>query len=132
MRKRFLIFGLALSVVAPHLVQAQVDTTNYSQALSAILSAGTAAAKIRSLRKVPSVGVIRVDKRFVSAFSDAYENAATLQILAERNHAGISKLRSALANNPVTRRVLEQHGVSPSRVIGTSVGSNGSLRLFVI
>jgi hypothetical protein len=125
------VFSAAILLALPINVQAQVDSSNYSESASAILSAGSASAKIRTLKSVPSVGVVRVQFGFVPRLSNDGENTSTLLLSAERNSAGIAKLRAALAVNPVTRNVLELHGVPLSKVIGVNVGSNGSLRLFV-
>ena len=130
--KTFSVFLAATMISAlPITSQAQVDSSNYSESASAILSAGSASAKIRNLKSVPSVGIVRVQFGFVPRLSDDGENTSTLLLSAERNSAGIAKLRAALAGNPVTRHALEQHGVAVSHVIGANVGSNGALRLFV-
>ena len=49
-----------------------------------------------------------------------------------RNAAGISKLRKALAANPVTRNALAKRGIPIGIVAGVRVSSNGSLRLYVL
>ncbi len=125
------VLAATILLALPMTSQAQVDTSNYSESASSILSAGSASAKIRNLKSVPSLGIVRVQFGFVPRLSDDGENTSTLLISAERNSAGIAKLRSALLGNSVTRNALEQHGVSINRVIGANVGSNGSLRLFV-
>jgi hypothetical protein len=125
------MLAATMLLALPITTQAQVDSTNYSESASAILSAGSASVKIRNLKSVPSVGIVRVQFGFVPRLSNDGENTSTLLLSAERNSAGIAKLRSALAGNPVTRHALEQHGVSLGRVIGANIGSNGALRLFV-
>ena len=125
------ILAATILLAPPITSQAQVDSSNYSETASAILSAGSASAKIRSLKSVPSLGIVRVQFGFVPRLSNDGENTSTLLLSAERNSAGIAKLRSALAGNPVTRQTLQQHGVSINHVIGANVSTNGSLRLFV-
>jgi hypothetical protein len=125
------VLAATIQLAMPLTSQAQVDNSNYSETASAILSAGSTSAKIRSLKSVPSLGVVRVQFGFVPRLSTDGENVSTLRLSAERNTIGIAKLRSALAGNPVTRQALAQHGVSLGRVIGANVSSNGSLRLFV-
>ena len=125
------MLAATILLALPITSQAQVDSSNYSETASAILSAGSASAKIRSLKSVPSLGIIRVQFGFVPRLSNDGENTSTLLLSAERNSAGIAKLRSALADNPVTRQTLQQHGVSINHVIGANVSTNGSLRLFV-
>ena len=125
------VLAAALLLALPISTQAQVDSSNYSESASAILSAGSASAKIRNLKSVPSVGIVRVQFGFVPRLGEDGENASTLLLSAERNSSSIAKLRAALANNPVTRHALEQHGVAVSHVIGANVGSSGALRLFV-
>lgn len=131
MKTYSVVLAATILLALPITSQAQVDSSNYSESASAILSAGTASAKIRNLKSVPSVGIIQVKFGFVPRLSNDGENTSTLLLSAERNSAGIAKLRSALTGNPVTRQALQQHGVSIGRVIGANIGSNGSLRLFV-
>jgi hypothetical protein len=131
MNIRSLLLAATLTLTLPITSQAQVDSSNYSETASAILSAGSTSAKIRSLKSVPSIGIVRVQFGFVPRLSNDGENTSTLLISAERNGAGIAKLRSALASNSVTRQALVQQGISISRIIGANVSSNGSLRLFV-
>jgi hypothetical protein len=131
MKTYSVILAATLLLALPVASQAQVDNSNSSETASAILSAGSTSAKIRILQSVPSVGVVRVQFGFAPRLSNDGENVSTLLLSAERNSAGIAKLRAALAGNPVTRHALEQHGVSLNRVIGANVSTNGSLRLFV-
>lgn len=131
MKTYSVILAATLLLALPVASQGQVDNSNSSETASAILSAGSTSAKIRSLKSVPSVGVVRVQFGFAPRLSNDGENVSTLLLSAERNSAGIAKLRAALAVNPVTRHALEQHGVSLNRVIGANVSTNGSLRLFV-
>ena len=123
-----LSFALALPISA----SAQSFGVDYNEAASAILSARADAAKVRSLKAVPSLGVIRVANGSTTRLSSIDENITTLIISSERNHANIAQLRSALMANPVTKQALLGHGVAVGQIIGIRVGSNGSLRIFVI
>jgi hypothetical protein len=97
-------------------------------AFSAMQNAGRTADKVRTIKKVPSVGILslRVPIMFGGTSYPEY------QIFASRNAAGISKLRKALAANPVTRNALAKSGVPIGIVAGVRVSSNGSLRLYVL
>jgi hypothetical protein len=104
-----------------------------TQAISAIMAAGSRAAIVRNVRKVPSVGVVNLNFQPYHRFSDEYvTNIVELRLMAERNAAGIRRLQSALASNPVTAKALSRHGVDIGRVVGVMVSSGGSLRLFVL
>jgi hypothetical protein len=116
----------------PHVLSAQSFGLDYSEASSAILSSGSRAAQVRAIKNVPSVGVIRVANGTSPRLGLIDENISTLIISTERNHAGIVKLRAALSSNPATRRALIANGVSINRIVGVQIGSNGSLRVFVI
>ena len=126
-----IVFAFVLLLGTVGSASSQVESSVYSEAQSAILSASSAAAKISGLRNVPSVGVIRVQNGFVPRFSQDGENVSTLLVYASRNQAGIKKLRSNLLANPVMRKVMAQHGISVGHVIGVTIGSEGSLRFFV-
>jgi len=124
------ILAMALALAAPA-AWAQLDSSTDTEALSAVLGAGRVAAQIRSLHHVPSVGVIRIDYAFASPFSRQGEQATRLQIFADQNQGAINQLRRALRANPVTRRALAQQGIAVQRIEGVSIGSSGSLRVFV-
>jgi hypothetical protein len=104
------------------------------QALSAIMAASSRAATVRGLRKVPSVGVVNLNFQPYHRYSDnsSETNVVELRIMARRNAAGIRRLQSALASNPVTARALSRHGVDIGRVVGVMVSSGGSLRLYIL
>ena len=123
------LLGLALITAAPAAF-AQIDSTTDIEASSAILDADQAAAQIRGLRNVPSIGVIQLQPLYGSPFSRAGNIVSKLQTYADKNQAAINHLRHALKANPVTRRVMAEHGVILERVIGVSIGSTGSLRVF--
>jgi hypothetical protein len=129
---RFLQLALIVLGLAFAPLQAQawglISSTESYIAFSAMQNAGRTADKVRTIKKVPSVGILslRVPMMFDGP---SYPQYATF---ASRNAAGISKLRSALAANPVTRNALAKHGVPIGIVAGVRVSSNGSLRLYVL
>lgn len=105
-----------------------------TQALSAIMAASSRAATVRSLRKVPSVGVVNLNFQPYGRFSDdsSETNINELRIMAVRKAGGIRRLQSALASNPVTARALSSHGVDIGRIVGVMISSGGSLRLYIL
>jgi hypothetical protein len=110
-----------------------VVSSELTSAQAVIMAAGSRAAAVRALRKVPSVGVINLNIRRTpfmrdSSLPEAYEFRGS----ARRNAAGIAKLRAALKANPVTRRALADHDIPVNRVVGVRIGSNGSLRLYIL
>lgn len=121
----------ALPLLPQPQAQAQVTQIDVQMASSAIMNAGKRATKVASLKKVPSVGVIRLDFRVAPTFRSDLPDPAEYRILASRNAKGVAKLQQALRSNPVTREVLARRGISPSQVAGVQVSSNGSLRLYI-
>lgn len=109
---------------------AQVDQMDSQMAIAAITSAGTRANRVPGIKKVPSVGVVRLDFAPV-VNSGSMPDRAEYHILASSNAAGVNKLRRALAANPVTRKALAKRGISPNQVAGAQISSNGSLRLYI-
>lgn len=128
---------LALLVAAapaglPAPAMGQVTEIDAQMAVSSITSAGSRAAKVRQVKKVPSVGVIRLDMWTSPTFSNSsIPDASDFRILAQRNAAGVKRLQQALQANPVTREALAKRGISPRQVAGVQVSSNGSLRLYI-
>lgn len=110
---------------------AQVSEIDYHMAMSAIINAGNRAPKVASLKRVPSVGVIRLDFRTVPRFTSGVPDVSEFKIMARNNAGGIAKLQRALAGNPVTRDVLARRGIGIDQVAGVQVSTNGSLRLYI-
>lgn len=110
----------------------QIDSSTYSEAQSAILSADRDASAVQILHNVPAVGVIIVRRGYSLILGDSGESVATLILSAEKSHSAIVKLRAALVSNPVTLTALKVHGIMPSRVIGIRISTNGSLRIFIL
>ena len=119
-----------LTAIAPA-AWAQLDSSTEIEATSAILDAGLAAAQIKTLRNVPSVGVFVIDSLMPSMMGQSGPHPSDLTLIADHNSVWVNRLRHALSSNPVTRRVMAQHGVDVNRVDGVSIGASGSLRFFV-
>jgi hypothetical protein len=132
MKKLLLTLTILAGISLSHSLYAQSFGIDFSEAQSAILSSGSRASQIRAIKSVPSIGVIRVANGTSPRLGLIDENISTLIISTERNHAGIVKLRAALAANATTKRALAANGVAINRVVGVQIGSNGSLRVFVI
>lgn len=131
-KKSVIALAVLASLSLPPSLSAQSFSLDPSEAATAILSAGTRAAQIRGPRSVPSVGVIHVGNDSSPTMGLIDENIRTLIISTQRNHAGIVKLRAALVANATTKRALAANGVAINHVVGVEIGSNGSLRVFVI
>jgi hypothetical protein len=128
-----LITAVFLALMSPMGATAQVSSTDSYMAEAAIMSAGSRATAIAAVHHVPSLGVVKLDFRTVPRLrNDSVPDVSEFRILSAKNHAGIKRLRAALAANPATRRALAAHGVAIGRVVGVNVASNGSLRVFVI
>jgi hypothetical protein len=122
---------LLLALVVPTAGFLSASQTDLTDAASAILGAGKTAAKVAKLRQVPSVGAIDVNWHHASPVSDLGNELINLGIYADRNAAGVSQLRHALAANPVTRHALAANHISVGRVVGVQIGATGSLRLYL-
>ena len=128
-----ILFAAALAIaVAVGAANSQVSSTDAYQAESAILSAGSRAAAVSRLKVVPSVGVIRLRMRTAPTMHSDSPDPAEFEISAAKNMGGIAKLRRALSANPVTRNILARRGLAVSRVVGISIYSNGSIRLYLL
>lgn len=110
---------------------AQVGQMDAQAAIAAIMAAGTRADRVKSIKKVPSVGVVRLDLAPPLSFGSSVPSRSEFKILVSRNAAGVNKMRRALSANPATRAALAKRGISPSQVAGAQISSNGSLRLYV-
>jgi hypothetical protein len=121
---------LAAALLASTTGFISASQTDITDATSAILHAGTVASRVATLRQVPSVGAVYIDSHSVSPLSDLGNELNNLEIYADRNAAGVSRLRHALSANPVTRRALAAHGLSIGRILGVQVGATGSLRVY--
>ena len=135
---RFATMLLALAASAPahagYRTYGVATSSDLSMGVAIIMSAGSRAAAVRALKQVPSVGVVRLDiRRSPRMFDDSgLPDVSEFRIAAGRHAAGIAKLRSALKANPVTRKALAARGIPVNRVVGVRIGSNGSLRLYML
>jgi hypothetical protein len=130
-------FALALALlgtivpVATPSVQAQVTNIDVQWAISSIQMAGKRANQVPGIKKVPSVGVIRLDVPTIPMFNGDVPDWQEFKIMTQRNAAGVAKLQKNLAANPVTAAALAKNHVNPWQVAGAQIGSNGSLRLYI-
>lgn len=125
-----LLLGFAPLAGVPQ-AAAQVSEIDYHMAMSSITHAGSRAPKVAALKRVPSVGVIRLDVRTVPRFTTDIPDPSEFKIMARQNAGGIAKLQRALAGNPVTRDALARRGIDVNQVAGVQVSSNGALRLYI-
>lgn len=123
--------AVVLMPVATPQAVAQVSNIDVQWAISSIQMAGKRAAQVPGIKKVPSVGVIRLDVPTVPMFNGDIPDWQDFAIMAQKNAAGVSRLQKALAANPVTAAALARNHVKPSQVAGAQIGSNGSLRLYI-
>jgi hypothetical protein len=130
---KFIIGVLLPMTLAAGPATAQLTQETSLTGEAAMMDAGHDAKQIAAIRQVPSVGVIRLNMRVVpSMLNEDDFSVSGMRIAAQQNAAGIARLRAALAHNPVTRAALEAHGINISRVVGVKIGSNGSLRIYLL
>ena len=110
---------------------AQVSGADVQMASSAIINAGNRAGRVKAIKKVPSVGVVRLDFAPMSSLWSDQPDPAEYRIMVRKNQAGVNKLRQALRANPATRAALAKRGIDPGQVAGAQISSNGSLRLYI-
>ena len=110
---------------------AQVTNIDVQWAISSIQMAGKRANQVPGIKKVPSVGVIRLDIPTIPMFNGDVPDWQEFKIMTQRNAAGVAKLQKNLAANPVTAAALAKNHVQPWQVAGAQIGSNGSLRLYI-
>lgn len=132
--RRMKIFSAGLIAVAltGGMAQAQLTPDNFRDAQVAIMSAGSRAARIAGLRHVRSVTVIDLRFRLVPRMRDDSPEPAELEISAQKNAAGIRRLRAALRANPATRAALADAGVPVSHIVAIRIFSNGALLVYVL
>lgn len=95
---------------------------------AAIMSASTTAAKVRQIKKVPSVGVLSLNVPYF----EGGMSYADFRILASKYSSGIGRLQSALYRNSATRNELAKRGIPIDQIVGVRVSSNGSLRIYIL
>ncbi len=126
-----LIAGSLIMPEAVLMAHAQVSQSDVQPSFSAIMNAGTRADRVKSITKVPSVGVVRLDVPVVPLMGSDVPSWQEFKIMVQRNYAGVSKLRRALMANPVTRAALAKYRIDPSQIAGAQISSRGSLRLYI-
>ncbi|MEI7599378.1 MAG: hypothetical protein WCJ41_08650 [Aestuariivirga sp.] len=124
------LLGIAVPAAIPP-AQAQVTNIDVQWATSSIQMAGKRANQVPGIKKVPSVGVIRLDIPTVPMFRGDIPDWQEFKIMTQRNAAGVAKLQRNLAANPVTAAALAKNHVKPWQVAGVQIGSNGALRLYI-
>lgn len=126
-----LIGAAAIVPAAAPPALAQVTNIDVNWAISSIQQAGKRANQIPGIKKVPSVGVIRLDVPTIPMFNGDVPDWQEFKIMTQRNAAGVAKLQRNLAANPVTAAALAKNHVQPWQVAGVQIGSNGALRLYI-
>ena len=127
--------ALASAVIGVPIAEARSSLVGGVPVDATIMRSGSAAQKISRIKNVPSIGVINLRRdtigmnRYLGDYTDTIQE---YRLTVERNAAGVAKLRAALKANPVTRKALAQHGVSLGRIVAVDVGSNGSLRIYIL
>jgi hypothetical protein len=127
--------ALASAVIGVPIAEARSNLIGGVPVDATIMRAGSTAQKVSRIRNVPSVGIINLRRDSIQAFGypgDYTDSIQEYRLMVEKNAGGINRLRAALRANPETRRALADHGVSLSRVVAVDVGSNGSLRVYVL
>ncbi len=127
--------ALASAVIGVPIAEARSNLVGGVPVDATIMRAGSTAQKIARIKAVPSVGVINLRRESITSFrsiGDYTDSIQDYRLMVEKNAGGIRKLRAALRANPVTRRALADYGVSLGRVVAVDVGSNGSLRVYVL
>lgn len=126
-----LLGAVALASASAPEARAQVTNIDVQWATSSILMAGKRANQVPGIKKVPSVGVIRLDIPTVPMYRGDIPDWQDFKIMTQKNAAGVAKLQKALAANPVTAAALAKSRVKPWQVAGVQIGSNGALRLYI-
>lgn len=128
-----LLLGTGIMLPVNHVPQAsaQVSEIDGRMAMSSIMNAGKRADQVKSITKVPSVGVIRLDIRLVPSLDSDVPTWPEYKIMVQKFSGGVNKLRRALTANPVTRAALARNGVEAWQVAGVQISSKGSLRLYI-
>lgn len=134
--KRLATLLIALAIAATPLAlapgaQAQVSQIDVQMANAAIMNAGSRAARVPGIKKVPSVGVIRLDFWGDAIFMSDIPTASEYRIMVKKNAAGVAKMRRALSANPVTRAAIAKRGIAIGQIGGAQISTNGSLRLYI-
>jgi len=130
-RRRFAM-GFAALLVAGSAASAQIADETVRQATVGMMNAGHDAYEVAGLRHVPRLTVINL--RLIASYRvrRERERVSDFKIGAEKNAAGIARLRKALKANPAARAALAERGVDIGRILAVHIFSDGSLRVFIL
>ena len=130
-RRQFAL-GFAALLFAVPAASAQIADETVRQAFVGMMKAGNDSYEVAGLRHVPRLTVINL--RIIANYRARRErlHVADFKISAEKNAAGIARLRRALKANPATRAALADRGVEVSRILAVHIFSDGSLRVFIL
>ncbi len=130
--RRQFAMGFAALLVAGSAASAQIADETVRQATVGMMSAGNNAYEVAGLRHVPRLTVINL--RLIANYRvrTERERVSDFKIGAEKNAAGIARLRKALKANPATRAALAESGADIGRIVAVHIFSDGSLRVFVL
>ena len=112
--------------------QAQLTQYNFDDAISGMMSAGSRAAKVAKLRQVSSITVVRLKQIVVFRHPGDEPELPAVKISAQKNAAGIARLRAALRSNPVTSAALAAKGISVNRILAVEIIANDTLKIFIL
>ena len=126
------LFSFTVLALSPANLSAPAMAGGSYKADAAIMSSGSRAAAISRLKKVPSVGVVNLNIRYVPLLRSDVPDVQEYRISAGKNLGGIKRLRAALAANPATRNALANHGIAIGRIVGVDIYSNGSIRVYIL
>lgn len=121
----------AMLPLAAPVATAQVTNIDVQWAISSIQMAGRRASQIPAIKKVPSVGVIRLDIPTVPMYRGEIPDWQEFRIMTQKNAAGVAKLQRALSANPVTAAAMAKSRIQPWQVAGVQIASSGSLRFYI-
>lgn len=130
--RRQFAMGFAALLFAGSAASAQIADETVRQATIGMMNAGNDAFEVAGLRHVPRVTIINL--RLIANYRVRKERLrlSDFKISAEKNAAGIARLRKALKANPATRAAIAEKGVGVNRIVAVHIFSNGSLRVFIL
>jgi hypothetical protein len=133
--KRSARFALILSLgllLGTEEASAQLTQSNFDQAISGTISASSRAAEVSRLSHVSGISVVRLRQIVVFREPGDEPDRAAISISAQKNSAGIARLRSALRSNPATRAALSARGIPLGRIVAAEVVGGGYLKVFIL
>ena len=130
-RTRLLLALFTLMFMSAGTAHAQLTQYNFDNAISGMMSASSRAAQVIKLRRVSSITVVRLKQIVVFRHPGEEPELPPLKISAQKNAAGIARLRNALRSNPATRDALTAKGISINRVVAAEILANDTLKVFI-